>query len=100
MLFQIVVVSNSKISCLNVAFSLVAGPQKILTVHPKMSTQFLFNFFKQNLLFSLFKSEKLREKQRFPLYRSKTVLPISGKWKKILTNFNFEFYFLQFFFDV
>ena len=30
---------NSKMSCLSVAFSLVAEPQKILTVNPKMSTK-------------------------------------------------------------
>ena len=50
---------------------------------------------KQYLFFSLFKSkteEKLKQ-SIFPLYASKTVLPIFGHWNKKRTNFNFNLIF-------
>ena len=40
-----------KISCLNVAFSLVAGPQKIRTVIQKGANILLFNIFKVPAIF-------------------------------------------------
>ena len=92
---------NSRISCLNVGYSLGTRLLKIWNFTLKWILKIVYWFFmfhlKLNLFFSLFIAKiekKVTNTFCILFFRSKTILSIFGERKKYLTNFNFKFYFL------
>ena len=87
---------NSKISWLNVAFSLGAGPQKILTVTLKFYLTFLKVSPKTKRVLQLVKKRKLNRNLKkyilFTIFKIKNRFAHFWKIKKYLKTFNLEIF--------